>query len=193
MLGLLLLYWVSAAAQNSHIVTLTLNQPALLGANAGNNVVANSGAVVNIGGVPAATGGTSPYSYSWSPVDGISNPTESNPTLTVDSTTSYTLNVTDAKGCTTSSGFTVSIVTALNGLEQNLLKTYPNPSSQYLIVETELIGAQLIISDALGRKVRHITINQKTNSIDVVGLSAGTYNMQVSKGAKMQSVKIIIE
>ncbi len=78
--------------------------PSTLQANAGNNttICFNPllGSPVMIGGNPSATGGTSPYVYSWSPVSGLSNTTVANPMASPASTTTYTLLVTDAKGCT---------------------------------------------------------------------------------------------
>src|SRR5262249_18483473 len=50
-----------------------------------------------------ATGGTPPYSYSWEPwsPDILSSSTESNPTAYPSTTTTYSVVVTDAMGCTT--------------------------------------------------------------------------------------------
>lgn len=51
-----------------------------------------------IGGSPAATSGTPPYTYSWSPSTGLSSTTVPNPTVNPTATTTYTLTVTDSKG-----------------------------------------------------------------------------------------------
>ena len=45
------------------------------------------------------TGGTPPYTYSWTPSTGLSNSTAQNPFVTYVISTSYTLIVTDANGC----------------------------------------------------------------------------------------------
>jgi hypothetical protein len=47
-----------------------------------------------------ASGGVPPYTYRWSPSTGLSSDSEPNPTATPQSTTVYTLTVTDANGCT---------------------------------------------------------------------------------------------
>ncbi|MDQ3112398.1 MAG: DUF2341 domain-containing protein, partial [Bacteroidota bacterium] len=56
-----------------------------------------------------ATGGTGPYTYSWSPSTGISNPTagmsNANPTVT----TTYTVSVIDNTGCTTTDQLTITV------------------------------------------------------------------------------------
>ena len=58
------------------------------------------GATLILGERPSATGGTSPYTYLWSPGTGLTGSTASNPIATPANTTSYTLTVTDSKGCT---------------------------------------------------------------------------------------------
>ncbi len=53
--------------------------------------------------------GTGPYTYSWSPVDGLSNPNILNPECSVTESTVYTLTVTDANGCSDTDQMNVSI------------------------------------------------------------------------------------
>ena len=48
--------------------------------------------------------------YSWSPVDGLSDPTIANPIANPASTTTYTLTVTSSGGCTSSVPVTVSVL-----------------------------------------------------------------------------------
>ncbi|MFN8285574.1 MAG: Ig-like domain-containing protein [Chitinophagales bacterium] len=70
---------------------------------------------VIIGDVPAAVGGTPGYTYSWSPSTGLSCTSCTNPVVkNLASTTTYTLVVTDASGCTSSDN--VTVVVAPNNL-----------------------------------------------------------------------------
>lgn len=62
-----------------------------------------------IGGTPTASGGTPPYTYSWMPVEGLSDPFISNPVALPDVTTNYTLTVTDAGGLSNTDEVRVSI------------------------------------------------------------------------------------
>ena len=85
-------------------------QPQPLSANAGYSQYPScSQSTITIGGFPSASGGTAPYTYSWSPSINLSDTTSSNPTLTVIPTTTYsasvtyTLTVTDANNNTASS------------------------------------------------------------------------------------------
>ncbi len=74
--------------------------------NAGRDTIINTlygdTVLITLGGIPSASGGTSPYTYSWSPSVRLSNSTSANPidTIIINSwdTLSYTLTVTDSKG-----------------------------------------------------------------------------------------------
>lgn len=55
---------------------------------------------VLLGGMPTASGGTPGYTYSWTPSSGLSCTTCPNPIALPQVTTTYTLVVTDANGCT---------------------------------------------------------------------------------------------
>ncbi len=71
-----------------------------LTASAGANVFAG----VTIGGSPTAVGGTSPYTYSWSPSTNLSSSTIANPSAAcAGSTTNYTVTVQDANSCSATS------------------------------------------------------------------------------------------
>ncbi len=53
---------------------------------------------VLLGGFPTASGGVAPYTYSWSPGKNMPDSTVANPLAKVCSTTTFTLQVTDANG-----------------------------------------------------------------------------------------------
>lgn len=68
------------------------------------------GAAVTLGATPAASGGQPPYTYSWSPTNNLSNPTIANPIIsayTFNETRVYTLTVTDANNCVSTSRDTI--------------------------------------------------------------------------------------
>jgi len=66
--------------------------------NAGNDTTVCAGTTVTLGGHPVATGGSPPYTFAWTPAAGLSNPSDSTPTVTVNNTTTYTLTVLDSIG-----------------------------------------------------------------------------------------------
>lgn len=79
--------------------TLTVNYHALPTANAGIDTSFCSGDSISIGGSPTASGGGSPYTYSWNPSTGLSSTTAANPITSTTTSTSYVLTVTDNYGC----------------------------------------------------------------------------------------------
>jgi len=66
--------------------------------NAGSAKTVCAGDSVTLGGNPTASGGTAPYTYTWTPVAGMNNPADSNPRVKVIATTWYYVAVTDFTG-----------------------------------------------------------------------------------------------
>ncbi len=64
-----------------------------------------------------ATGGTPPYTYQWSPIAGLSDPTSPTPKNTASESTIYNVEVTDANGCVFIEQFTVRVYEANAGSE----------------------------------------------------------------------------
>ena len=90
-------------SQDSATVTVA----SALTANAGpDKTIAASGSTTLQG---AAYGGLAPYSYSWSPAAGLSNPNVAQPTASPTATTEYTLTVTDALGQTAGDAAIVTV------------------------------------------------------------------------------------
>ncbi len=76
-------------------------------ADAGADQFVTSGTIVTLGGTPAASGGTGSYTYAWSPSAGVSDTTLSNPTVTINATSTFVLLVTDSLGCTSTDTITI--------------------------------------------------------------------------------------
>ncbi len=72
-----------------------------------------------IGGSPTASGGKSPYTYSWTPTTGLNDSTKPNPTASPTSTTTYTVTVTDANGCTDTDDVVVTVTYSISGAKFN--------------------------------------------------------------------------
>ena len=78
-------------------------------ADAGADAGVTAGGSVVIGGSPTASGGTGPYTYGWSPSTGLNATTIANPTASPAVNTTYTVTVTDSKGCTDSDDVIVTV------------------------------------------------------------------------------------
>lgn len=77
--------------------------------DAGNDTLVCYGDAAMIGGSPVSTGGTGPYSVSWSPAAALSNATINNPVTNILGTTTFIMNVVDAFGCIGQDTVTVNV------------------------------------------------------------------------------------
>ena len=73
---------------------------------------------ITLGGNPSAVGSDGPFTYQWSPGLGLSSTTIANPVLTPDTTTLYTMTVTDSKGCVKSTAVGIMVSEELIVTEQ---------------------------------------------------------------------------
>lgn len=90
----------SVIVANSPII-VTVHPNPVASAGVDQNLLLVAGNSVTIGAAPTASGGTSPYTYQWLPVTGLNNSNTANPVVAdVNTATTYTLQLTDANGCT---------------------------------------------------------------------------------------------
>ena len=80
-------------------VTATVNPIPTVNAGRDSTKCGGISGVIRIGGSPTATGGSTPYTYAWSPATGLTSSTIANPNANPTTTTNYALQVTDNKGC----------------------------------------------------------------------------------------------
>lgn len=98
-----------------------------LTANSGANTNVCPGDSVMLGGNPAATGGTPPYTYSWQPTTSLDLPNSPNPKAFPGTPTNYTLTVTDASSNAATDVVNVSIFTppvVSAGIDQTILSGF---------------------------------------------------------------------
>ena len=91
---------------------ITVNAQPLADAGLDQNITNCPNDSVRIGATPTASGGLSPYSYSWSPSTGVTPSTLiANPYVKeISSTTNYAVTVTDANGCTATDQVRITVV-----------------------------------------------------------------------------------
>jgi len=95
-------------------VTITVRPALDVVVNPSNPVICNP---LNYGEVrlhAVVSGGTGPFVYSWSPALGLSNPAIPYPIAHPSVTTTYTVIVTDANGCSDFASTTITVLSALN-------------------------------------------------------------------------------
>jgi len=92
----------SGSGTNSLTMTnmITVNQSPT--AQGRGSIMPCQGTQQELGPINAPTGGLPPYTYSWSPTTGLSNPNTLNPTLAINFTNQrvYALSISDQRGCT---------------------------------------------------------------------------------------------
>jgi len=103
--------WNSAAANTFGIFHTGQTFAVPVVANAGLNKTICAGSSTTIGAMPAASGGAGgPYTFSWSPSDGLNQTDTANPTASPATPTTYTLTVTEpGTGLTDTDEVTVTV------------------------------------------------------------------------------------
>ncbi len=104
--------------------------------DAGEDVtIYNSGLQVQLGGNPTALGNNAPFTYTWSPSPYVTSNTIANPFATVDSSTCYSLTVTDAVGC---QGFDTVCVTVDDTTQLSCYAVvYPSSTTTFPALEAD--------------------------------------------------------
>jgi hypothetical protein len=124
-----------------------------------------------------ASGGTSPYSYAWSPSGG------SSATATNLSPDVYTAIVIDDLGCSATSVITIESGQPVSVEEEKeevlTSKAYPNPTNNYLNIEVNTIISDVYILNLNGQRLFTNKASSKNISIDVSNLSSGIYFYQL--------------
>lgn len=113
----------------------------------------------------------------------------------INANSNYTVTLTKvATGCSNSKTFNVASVTGVkSAISKNNLMVYPNPTSNYLTLETTEKNYTLKIFDAVGNKVLDFNHNFKTNGVvNVSSLPKGVYHIVV-EGVEYNTVSFVKE
>lgn len=177
-------------ANSQTIINFSANQTEELAANAGSDAIITSGEPVALGENPTATGGTEPYSYSWS--DGSTEiSTEANPSVSPEESTIYTLVVTDNASCSATANITLRIViTTIDDFTKDELKIYPNPASDLFTVDYSGENSSISLYSENGKLIWTKSLNGKTSFS--APRSPGVYLLKINDGDKESVRRIVI-
>jgi len=155
----------------------------------------NAGANGSI--LASVTGGTEPFSYTWQNTNGTIVSTEEDATGLGAGT--YTLQVTDANGCTYTSGpveLPLIVGTDAPVLER-AIRLHPNPTSGKFVLQLSLPDVstvEITIGDPTGRVLQRkapVTLSHATLPFDLSEFPAGVYWLKVT-GSNFQAVKRVV-
>ena len=139
-------------------------------------------------GQPVQLLATGADTYSWMPTTGLSDPTGPNPTVTLTTSTCYTVTGTAVNGCTNQDVACVTIYTSVNDPSAGLSWTmYPNPARDEITLEGRapegVVRIELL--DALGQAlmVRDLTGPDFSEVVSIRDLPSATYVVRVVSGS----------
>jgi len=179
-------------------IDLQSSQPPLLTASAGSDLTTTSGNI-QLGGLPAALGGTEPYSYQWLPTTGLNDSTIANPELLANQTQSYSLQITDQRGCTALDTISITILgLPSNTSNESELILFPNPGTGLIQLKfnKQLVNpsATVKVYDSSGKLIKSNSISSLgiKAQLDLSQFSAGTYTISIEDGEKQFTNRFII-
>ncbi len=177
-----------------------INQPEILEADAGDNIVLSLGNSVSIGGDPSALYGNGDYLYEWSPATWLDDPFLANPVATPLDTITYTLTVFDLKNCIAVDEMTIFVTPA--SVPQYNFEDYftilPNPNNGEFIINSKLDICldYILIYDITGKLVYSEETKNTENlnrDIDISNQPAGQYLIKLTASDRVYSGKILIQ
>jgi hypothetical protein len=152
----------------------------------------NDDGTCNGSAIVANTGGTSNYTYSWSPG------TSTNDTLTNLCAASYSVTVTDDSGCSTTTSVIIATTAGINEINAvSPLMLYPNPTHQQTILQLNNPtgeSCKLSIYDAQGREIKKIITNATHQlEIETNDWTDGIYFLQLyTEKKQLATGKLIV-
>lgn len=169
----------------SFTISATVNEPASALSVTGTGTNATSG---NNGAVDlSVSGGTSAYTYSW-------NNSANTEDLTGLAAGTYTVTVTDAKGCTATSTFSILSV-GISGIEYiNQFNVFPNPASAQTNIRIELTESSDVLVELFSANGQLVSSHKMGNvmnttyTLNTLSLASGVYTVRVS-GEKFNVVQ----
>lgn len=137
------------------------------------------------------TGGTAPYAFNWS--NGFTTEDLNNVP-----SGSYTLDLTDANGCSETITVTVpfgsldSLQASLDGLNIDGITIYPNPSNGMATIDLNKVECDLIqVFSISGQLVQSIPVTQEQEQIQVSNIASGSYLVKViNKSATLKTLRL---
>lgn len=186
-------YIVTITDANGCIIndTAVIVEPAALssvGSSTNETTVSANDGTVTV----TVSGGTAPYTYSWSPGGGTTNP------LTGLDTGNYIVTITDDKGCTMTDTVHVGQgpVSISTTIAESEIVIYPNPANDVVIIDSKNVvngKVSIQLMDALGRVLTTDTYSNTSEfRVRVDQYPVGSYMLKINMNGNVRNVPLSI-
>ncbi|MCC6181416.1 MAG: T9SS type A sorting domain-containing protein, partial [Bacteroidia bacterium] len=182
---------VSSANGCSTSTIVSLTQPTALSATA-SSTNATCSSCTNGAVSASVSGGTTPYTYSWTPISA------NTPTIGNLAVGCYTVIVTDAKGCVDTETTCVSFSTKIEELQHSTshLSMYPNPNNGIFTVSSIQLEERMKIeiTNTMGQVVSNERFTNVTQvNVNLSSFAKGIYYVKVNTKDGTQLFKLLIQ
>jgi hypothetical protein len=132
------------------------------------------------------TGGTTPYSYSWSNGASVQDLDSLNPG-------NYTITITDVKGCALATTFKVDKSSGLVESQSVEIMLYPNPASDATIISTgDKVMNNVKVFDLFGKELKSIILQTSKFELETADLSNGIYMLKIAIDGNWLTKQLVI-
>ncbi len=129
-------------------------------------------------------------SYQWK-LNGTNIPSANAQTYTATANGNYTVQVTDANGCSATSAITNVTGVGIDDITEIAVSIYPSPASERLYISTTEAIESVEITDMLGRKV--LSSDHVNEQIDISSLSSSRYMISLKTAKGIQRISFVKE
>jgi hypothetical protein len=119
------------------------------------------------------TGGTAPFTYQWTGANC------SGPNCTGLNFGTYSVVVTDAGGCQTTSIITLAVPEGIDDKDLTQWQVYPNPTNQEIIIKVDKTIGNVVLLSPIGQVVMNKYVGTDNVRIDVSELANGVYLLKL--------------
>ena len=177
-------------------------QPAELIATVSGDVTICNGNNTILTGTEA--GGTSSFTYAWTPSSGLSSTTNDTTTASPTSNQTYTFTVTDGRNCTSADAVAVTVIDC-SGMEEikeiETFNLYPNPSEGDFSIAIQFKNKPSAVTVQIFNMNGQLVLtknyqkpgNELKESFSLTDAAAGTYLMRISVGKHALTKTFIIK
>jgi hypothetical protein len=180
-------YFVTATDANgcSNSGSLAVGAPAQLTVTTINSIDASCLTCADGTTTASSTGGTGSVSFLWS--NGAT-------TATIFGLlpNTYTVTVTDANGCSTTTNVVISGFVAVTEQTANAIRLFPNPTSSFVTIDGLNAGARLSVVNALGQVIRTVETQNNVEQIDLSDLAPAVYLIRIESGRQQTTLRVTV-